>query len=109
MTVGADCGFSGTVLAATESIVLEERVFCGANVTITDTDWHGLYPQDRNVRGASGPVHIAKDVWIGMNAVVLKGVAIGEGSVVAAGSVVTKPIPAGVVVAGNPARVVKDL
>jgi acetyltransferase-like isoleucine patch superfamily enzyme len=52
-------------------------------------------------------VRIANNVWIGMNAVILKGVTIGENSVVAAGSVVTKNVEPNTVVAGNPAQVVK--
>ena len=109
LRVGTNCGFSGTVLAAAESIVLEDRVVCGANVTITDTDWHGLRPSNRRGPAAHSPVHVARDVWIGMNATILKGVTIGQEAVVAAGSVVTDPVPAGVVVAGNPARVVREL
>jgi acetyltransferase-like isoleucine patch superfamily enzyme len=55
----------------------------------------------------TAPVKIADNVWIGMNALILKGVTVGENSVVAAGSVVTKSVPANTVVAGNPAAVVK--
>ncbi len=54
-------------------------------------------------------VHIGDDVWIGQGAIVLKGVTIGHRSVVGAGAVVTKDVPADVVVAGNPARIVKHL
>ncbi|MEP6955368.1 MAG: DapH/DapD/GlmU-related protein, partial [Chthoniobacterales bacterium] len=57
----------------------------------------------------SAPVVIGDNVWIGMNAIILKGVTIGENSVVAAGAVVSKSVPANVVVAGNPAVVVKQL
>ena len=57
----------------------------------------------------TAPVRIADNVWIGMNAVILKGVTIGENSVVAAGSVVSKSVAANTVVAGNPAVVVKEL
>ena len=57
----------------------------------------------------TAPVRIADNVWIGMNAVILKGVAIGENAVVAAGSVVSKSVAANTVVAGNPAVVVKEL
>ncbi|HEX8899049.1 MAG TPA: DapH/DapD/GlmU-related protein, partial [Chthoniobacterales bacterium] len=57
----------------------------------------------------SAPVIISDNVWIGMNAVILKGVTIGENSVVAAGAVVTKSVPANVVVAGNPAVITKQL
>jgi acetyltransferase-like isoleucine patch superfamily enzyme len=97
------------VLAAAESIVLGDRVVCGANVTITDTDWHGVRPEDRRDAAKSAPVEIGSDVWMGLNALVLKGVRIGRGSVIAAGSVVTRDVPEGVIAAGNPAIVVKDL
>ena len=53
--VGADSRFSATVIAAAESIVIEQGVMCGANVTISDTDWHGLYPSDRRGPGTSNP------------------------------------------------------
>jgi len=109
LSVGATCGFSGTVLAAAESIVLGERVVCGANVTITDTDWHGVRPDERRAAPKSAPVEVGNDVWIGLNVLVLKGVRIGEGSVIAAGSVVTRDVPEGVVAAGSPAVVVRDV
>lgn len=57
----------------------------------------------------SKPIKICNDAWIGMNVIILKGVTIGEGAIVGAGSVVTKNVPAWTVVAGNPARVVKQL
>lgn len=57
----------------------------------------------------SKPIKICNDAWIGMNVIILKGVTVGEGAIVGAGSVVTKNVPAWSVVAGNPARVVKEL
>jgi acetyltransferase-like isoleucine patch superfamily enzyme len=57
----------------------------------------------------SAPIKICSDVWIGMNCVILKGVTIGEGAIVAAGSVVTKDVPAWSIVGGNPARVIKEI
>ena len=57
----------------------------------------------------SAPITICDDAWIGMNCIILKGVTIGEGAIVGAGSVVTKDVPAWTVVAGNPARVVKKI
>lgn len=67
---------------------------------IEDKDWS-------KVKTAS--IHICSKAWIGANATILKGVTIGEGSVVAAGSVVTKDVPAWCIVAGNPAKIVKTL
>ena len=58
---------------------------------------------------SSKPIKICDDAWIGMNVIILKGVTIGEGAIVGAGSIVTKDVPAWTVVAGNPARVVKLL
>ena len=57
----------------------------------------------------SRPIKICDDAWIGMNVIILKGVTVGEGAIVGAGSVVTKDVPAWTVAAGNPARVVKEL
>lgn len=57
----------------------------------------------------TAPIRIGNKAWVGMNAIILKGVSIGEGAVVGAGAVVTHDVPAWTVVAGNPARVVKKL
>jgi acetyltransferase-like isoleucine patch superfamily enzyme len=109
----------------------EERIEIGSycliswNVGIADSDFHPLEPAQRLVDARAlapfykdrpprpplrtAPVIIADNVWIGMNATILKGVTIGENSVVAAGSVVSKSVPPNTVVAGNPAVVVKEL
>lgn len=108
--IGSGSGFSGTVICAAEEIIIGDNVLCGSNVTIVDADWHGLDPAARrgNV-GATAPVRIEDDVFIGLGAVVLKGVTIGRGSVIGAGSVVTRSIPERSVAAGNPARVIRAL
>ena len=62
-----------------------------------------------NERGGSSAVVVEDDVWLGMNVVVLKGCRIGKGTVVAANSVVTRSLPAGVIAAGVPARVIREL
>ena len=103
--VGNDCGFSGTVVAAFESIVLGNHVICGANTLITDSNWHPEDPRS----GVPAPIRIGNNVWLGVNTTVLKGVVIGENSVIGAGSIVTTDIPANVVAAGNPCRVIKQL
>jgi acetyltransferase-like isoleucine patch superfamily enzyme len=75
---------------------------------ITDADWHDIYDRTSSP-GGTAPVILEKGVWIGDSAIICKGVRIGENSVVGAGSVVRKDVPANVVVIGNPAQVVKEL
>lgn len=110
VSIGNNCGFSGTVIAAAESISIGSNVICGANVTITDTDWHHVDPTKRRDESTStAPIVVEDNVWLCMNVTVLKGVTIGFGSVIAANSVVTKSIPDSVIAAGQPAKVVKKL
>lgn len=103
--IGNNCGFSGTVIAAATYIRLGNNVRCGANTLITDTDWH----TDDCRSGGNKPVIIEDNVWLGYNVKILKGVHIGENALIGAGSIVTKDIPANVVAAGNPCKVIKEL
>jgi len=80
-------------------------VRCGANTIITDSDWHTDDPRS----GQDAPVILERNVWLGINVTVLKGVTVGENSVVGAGSLVTHSIPANVVAAGVPARVIRPV
>jgi acetyltransferase-like isoleucine patch superfamily enzyme len=109
IAIGADSGLTGTAISAGESVIIGRRVLCGSNVTITDTDHHGIELRDRRGSPAILPVEIEDDVWLGLSVIVLKGVTIGRGTVVAAGSVVTRSLPAMVLAAGNPAKVVREL
>jgi acetyltransferase-like isoleucine patch superfamily enzyme len=77
-----------------------------------DTDFHATDSIQRWVKpsdGGMGEVAIEDNVFIGMNCLILKGVRIGKGSVIGAGSVVTEDVPPNVIVAGNPARLVRRL
>jgi acetyltransferase-like isoleucine patch superfamily enzyme len=109
--LGKSCGLSGTVIVSALSITLGDNVMCGANSTIVDTDFHHLDPTRRldplDIPAAA--VVIEDNVWLGMGVTVLKGVRIGRDSVIAAGSVVVKDIPSGVVAGGVPARVLRAL
>ncbi|MEA3210019.1 MAG: hypothetical protein QOE70_3076 [Chthoniobacter sp.] len=116
---------NGALIMAEERIEIGRHCLVSWNVGIADSDFHPLdaaqrridtmalapFYKDRPPRPVlkTAPVIIADNVWIGMNAVILKGVSIGENSVVAAGAVVSKSVPANVVVAGNPAVIVKKL
>lgn len=104
LIIGDNCGFSGTVLGAFKSVILGSNVMCGANTLITDSDWHPTDPRS----GIPKSIIIEDNVWLGVNVTVLKGVTIGSNSVIGAGSIVTKNIPANVVAAGSPCKIIKS-
>jgi len=107
---GANLGMTGGTLCAATRITIGNNVTVGANTVIVDTDFHPLDPTERRLKpsgGSSAPVEIGDDVFVGMNCLILKGVTIGRGSVVGAGSVVTRDVPPYVVAAGSPARIVR--
>lgn len=112
LSIGDDFGMTGGSLVCDQRISIGDRVWVGANAIITDTDFHPLDPEKRQsqpMAADTAPVTIEDDVFIGMNALVLKGVTIGAGSVVAAGCVVARDVPPRSVVVGNPARVVREV
>lgn len=104
---------SSTVLWAHKNITIGNYVKIGGNCILIDTDSHN---KDYMIRrgqytdwGIAEPIVIEDDVFIGMNCIILKGVTIGARSIIAAGSVVTKSIPADCIAGGNPAKVIKSL
>jgi acetyltransferase-like isoleucine patch superfamily enzyme len=113
LVIGNHVGMSGVVLYCTTNIIIEDHVNLGVGVMVYDTDFHPINAYARRVRGdksvKSAPVRICEDVWVGANATILKGVTIGERSIVAAGAVVIKDVPNDVIVAGVPAKIVKHL
>lgn len=112
LEIGDNFGMTGGTLCAAEHISIGNNVAIGANSTVIDTDFHPLNSDLRRIdpQGAkTAPIFIEDDVFIGMNCLILKGVTIGKSSVIGAGSVVTKEIPAGVIAAGNPAQIIKVL
>lgn len=124
-TVGDFTLLNGALIMAQERIEIGSHCLISWQVGIADSDFHPLgasdrrrdaaalapYLQDRPSRPSIRPaaVVICDNVWIGMNATILKGVTIGENSVVAAGAVVVKSVLPNTVVAGNPAIVVRTL
>ena len=98
----------GSRISASDEIVLGDGVMLANGAYVTDSDWHGIY--DRTQRDDQvTPVRIGNNVWLGDHATVLKGVTIGDNSIVAARAVVASDVPANVIVAGIPATVVKEL
>lgn len=111
LSVGRGTGISGGSFCAAVSVRIGERCLVGADVLITDTDFHALDVARRDTGWddiGCAPVDIGNDVFIGARAVILKGVHIGDGAVVGAGSVVTRSVPAYAIVAGNPATIVRS-
>lgn len=89
-------------------ITIGKNVLIGPNVTLSTTG-HPIHPEHRLDGMYSFPVTIEDNVWIGANVIVLPGVTIGENSVIGAGSVVTKDIPANVVAFGSPCKVYREI
>ena len=122
VTVGADSTLVGAVFMCAGNIVIGKRVIVSYNVTVADCDFHPRDPDER-MRDAvanapegdrrqrpplvSRSVVIEDDVWVGIGAIILKGVKIGRGARVGPGAVVTSDLPTGEWVAGNPARPVE--
>jgi acetyltransferase-like isoleucine patch superfamily enzyme len=103
-----------TFMSCADSISVGNRVLIAEGCSIYDNNNHPIDPDARAknepiTKKDIAPVIIEDDVWIGANAIILKGVKIGRGSVVATGSIVTCDIPAMTVVAGNPAKIVKKI
>ena len=125
VTVGDFTMLNGALIMCEERITIGSHCMVSWNVGIADSDFHPLDPAQRRIDAqalapffenrpprpkiGTAPVVIGDNVWIGMGAVILKGVAIGENSVVAAGAIVTRDVPPNTVVAGNPAKVVREL
>lgn len=103
--IGDNCGFSGTVIASALKITIGNNVRCGANTLITDSDWHTDDYRSRSNK----EIIIEDNVWLGYGVKVLKGVHIGENTLIGACSIVTHNIPANVIAAGNPCKIIQKI
>ena len=120
INIGNGVGLSSPCIWINERLTIGDHVKIGGNCVILDTDTHQIDylarhggkaadPNDPTTTVQSAPVTIEDDVWIGANCIILKGVTIGARSVIGAGSVVTKSIPADCIAAGNPCKVIRTL
>ena len=113
IVIGSNCriGYQNIIAAAT-SIRIGDNVRLASNVNIFDNPSHPIEPSRRNEAfrlDEASPVSIGDNVWIGMNCFVMRGVTIGDNSVIAAGSIVTRSIPANSLAAGAPAKVIRNI
>jgi acetyltransferase-like isoleucine patch superfamily enzyme len=111
--IGANSRLHGVCINAREMVEIGSNVLIAANVSIVDSNGHEVSLPDPLkrifTRGETSPVKICDGVWVGANSIILPGVTIGEGSVVAAGSVVSKSVPSNVLVAGVPAKIIREI
>ena len=96
---------NGSLMMASGGITIEDNTMLAANVQLISNN-HDL---DERTIITCLPIHIKKNCWIGAGTTILRGVTIGENSVVGAGAVVTKDVPDNVIVAGNPAKIIKNI
>jgi len=113
IVIGDGVSLNGTSITCRSSIEIGDGSMMAANVVIVDSDFHPQWPPQRRravaEREYDAPVTIGRNVWIGVGSLVLKGASIGDNSIIGAGSVVSGAIPANVVAAGAPARVLRNL
>src|SRR5574344_717922 len=96
---------SNCLMMSSGGITIEDDTMIAANVQLISNN-HDL---DNRPIITCLPIHIKKNCWIGAGATILRGITIGENSVVGAGAIVTKDVPANVIVAGNPAKIIKKI
>lgn len=113
INIGDNVGISGATIYARKGISIGDNTLIGGNVKIFDNDFHPIEIEARNKDDKDAirtrEVIIGKDCFIGCNTIILKGTQIGDGSVVGAGSVVCGDFSSGVVIAGNPAKIIKKI
>ena len=112
--IGNHVGMSGGAICCREHVTVGDNTLLGANTIIADSDMHPVKPDNRRYNNnpediPAKPVHIGRNVWIGADVFICKGVTIGDNSVIGAMSVVTRSIPENCIAAGNPAKVIRKL
>ncbi len=112
ITTGDEVYLNGTAIISEISVTLGSRIMIGANTVIMDTNTHNVPWENRLRRWdkiVRKPVRVEDDVWIGASCFIMKGVTVGKGSIIAAGSIVSKDVEPFSIYAGNPAVFVKKI
>ena len=108
LTLGAGYMNAGAQIRCKERITIGDNCAIARNVLIMDFDAHLITYADGTTNKVTAPITIGNCVWIGAGATILKGVTIGDNAIIGAGSVVTKDVKANTIVAGNPAKVIRE-
>lgn len=113
LDIGSNVGMSNSTIYCTNKISIGNYVLIGNSCKIWDTNFHSIDPEERCFNGdreiLSAPVIIEDKAFVGGGVTILKGVTIGENSIIAAGSVVTKSVPPNQIWGGNPAQFIRNL
>lgn len=113
LIIGNNVGISNSTIVCWDKIEIGNNVIIGGSCKIWDTNFHSTDAVKRQIKPDNDvrtmAVYIKDNVFIGANAIINKGVTIGENSIIAAGSVVVKSIPANVIAGGNPCKVIKEI
>ena len=104
LTLGSGFINNNSKISCFKEVIIGEDVKISEDVLIRDSDNHTII----GGKEKTAPIHIGNHVWIGVRAVILKGVTIGDGAIIAAGAVVTKDVPANTLVGGVPAKIIKE-
>ena len=107
LTLGRGYINTGAAISCGKQITLGDEVFIARNVYITDSDHHRIFDTKGTFSNEPADVIIGDHVWIGYGAIILKGVSVGDGAIIAAGSVVTHNVPSNCLAAGVPAKVIR--
>lgn len=108
LVIGSGYMNAGAQIRCKERITIGENCAIARNVLIMDFDAHRITYADGNTNRVTAPITIGNSVWIGAGATILKGVTIGDNAIIGAGSVVTRDVKANTIVAGNPARLIRE-
>jgi acetyltransferase-like isoleucine patch superfamily enzyme len=118
LKIGNNVGISNSTIVCWNSVTIEDDVLIGGSCKIYDTDFHATTQTERiaafktytlDEKAKTAPIIIKKGAWIGGHCIILKGLSIGENSIIGAGSVVTKSIPDNEIWAGNPIRFINKI
>lgn len=108
--IGDNCRINGAYIHAKKKIIIGDNCIMASGISILDSNGHQVVSQNRTLGSDSAePIIIGNNVWVGINAIILKGTEIGDNCIISAGSVCKGVFPKNCIISGNPATIVKVL